>query len=106
MNFSIFLRYIELNRKSYTQANELKVLYGDQLPTCLVNKPASVIVHVLDQIKTTESTVYQVTTSYSCNFNKSSMLSTMVHISGVDACFYGLVKFFSNSCYCLQYTIY
>ncbi|XP_066924257.1 uncharacterized protein [Clytia hemisphaerica] len=55
-----YKRYIELNRKSYTQANELKVLYGDQLPTCLVNKPASVIVHVLEQIKTTESTVYQV----------------------------------------------
>jgi len=54
------IRYSELNRKSYTQANELKVLYGDQLPTCLVNKPASVIVHVLEQIKSTESTVYQV----------------------------------------------
>lgn len=53
-------RYIELNRKSYTQANELKVLYGDQLPTCLVSKPANVIVHVLDQIKSTEATVYQV----------------------------------------------
>lgn len=55
-----FSRYIELNRKSYTQANELKVLYGDQLPTCLVNKPAAVIMHVLDQIKSTEATVYQV----------------------------------------------
>lgn len=52
-----------MNRKSYTQANELKVLYGDQLPTCLVNKPANVIVHVLEQIKTTESTVYQVRSS-------------------------------------------
>lgn len=55
-----YRRYIELNRKSYTQANELKVLYGDQLPTCLVNKPAAVIMHVLDQIKSTEATVYQV----------------------------------------------
>ena len=66
-NFDFFLiirRYIELNRKSYTQANELKVLYGDQLPTCLVNKPANVIVHVLEQIKTTESTVYQVSYLY------------------------------------------
>ena len=58
--YLIYFRYIELNRKSYTQANELKVLYGDQLPTCLVNKPAGVIVHVLDQIKSTEATVYQV----------------------------------------------
>ena len=58
--FFLIFRYIELNRKSYTQANELKVLYGDQLPTCLVNKPAAVIMHVLDQIKSTEATVYQV----------------------------------------------
>ena len=55
-----FCRYVEWNRKSYTQANELKVLYGDQLPTCLVDKPASVILHVLDQIKSSESAIYQV----------------------------------------------
>ncbi|XP_012562353.2 uncharacterized protein LOC101236525 isoform X1 [Hydra vulgaris] len=55
-----YRRYVELNRKSYTQANELKVLYGDQLPTCLVDKPASVILHVLDQIKSNDSAIYQV----------------------------------------------
>jgi len=55
-----YRRYTDLNRKSFTQANELEVLYGDHLPTCLMSKPAAVIMHVLEQIKSTESTVYQV----------------------------------------------
>ena len=51
---------MDLNVKSMTETNELGVMYGEEIPACLRDKPSSVVLYVLNQIKSTQSHVFQV----------------------------------------------